>query len=322
IKAGVDPHAHTAAMMLGVPLDEFSTWKESGDVLERKTQDGKEVVVRKKDRYAEARQGAKAVNFGVPGGLGVNSLVAYAKNTYKVQFTEAEAKERRDRLTKEVYKELDLYLAEDAPSILARNLLTTVEEVRAEMGDTHLSCVRKILEGDPRRTADGEPYKPHFVSRVWASLVGLNRNPDLREALAQRQAGKELSQKVCRAGVATLTGRLRGWVAYSQVRNTPFQGLAADGAALALFELVREGFRVVGFVHDEVLVELPDEGGYVSEAKVRRVEEIMCDAMAQVLVGGIPVACESTLSERWSKKAKLICKDGKGYPWKPDAGSE
>ena len=125
---------------------------------------------------------------------------------------------------------------------------------------------------------------------------------------------------MCHAGVATLTGRLRGRVAYSQVRNTPFQGLAADGAALALFELVKEGFRVVGFVHDEVLVELPDEGGYVSEAKVRRVEEVMCREMGRVLVGGIPVACESTLSKRWSKKAKLLVKDGKVYPWKPDAG--
>ena len=307
-------------MMLGVTPDEFATWKDSDDVLERKTQDGKEVVVRKKDRYAQARQAAKAVNFGVPGGLGVNSLVAYAKNTYKVQFTEAEAKERRDRLTKQVYKELDWYLAEDAPSILARNLLAPVEEVRAEMGDTHLSCVRKILEGNPRRTADGQPYSPRFVARVWASLAGLNRNPDLRESLAQRQPSKELAGKVCHAGVATLTGRLRGRVAYSQVRNTPFQGLAADGAALALFELVREGFRVVGFVHDEVLVELPDEGGYVSEENVRRVEEIMCDSMAKVLVGGIPVACESTLSERWSKKAKLICQDGKVYPWEPKPG--
>jgi hypothetical protein len=125
---------------------------------------------------------------------------------------------------------------------------------------------------------------------------------------------------VCHAGVATLTGRVRGRVAYSQVRNTPFQGLAADGAALALFDLVREGFRVVGFVHDEVLVELPDEGGYVREATVRRVEKIMCDAMAKVLVGGIAVACESAMSERWSKKARLICKDAKVYPWKPDPG--
>src|SRR5262249_20810292 len=38
IKSGVDPHAYTASMMLGVPPDEFSKWKDSDDVLERKTQ--------------------------------------------------------------------------------------------------------------------------------------------------------------------------------------------------------------------------------------------------------------------------------------------
>jgi DNA polymerase I-like protein with 3'-5' exonuclease and polymerase domains len=106
-------------------------------------------------------------------------------------------------------------------------------------------------------------------------------------------------------------------VRYSQARNTPIQGLAADGAALALFELVREGFRVVGFVHDEILVELPDEGGFVSEANVRRVEQIMCREMESVMIGDIPVGCKAALSERWNKKAKLIVKDGKIYPWVP-----
>jgi hypothetical protein len=56
--------------------------------------------------------------------------------------------------------------------------------------------------------------------------------------------------------------------------------------------------EVVGFVHDEILVEQPNEGGHVSEDKVRRVEEIMCRMMGQVLVGDIPVGCEAALSER------------------------
>ena len=68
---------------------------------------------------------------------------------------------------------------------------------------------------------------------------------------------------------------------------------------------------MVGFVHDEILLELPDEGGFVSEAKVRRVEEIMCREMRSVLVGDIPVGREAALSSRWNKKAKLIVKDGK-----------
>jgi hypothetical protein len=259
---------------------------------------------------------AKPVNFGVPGGLGVASLVAYAHSDYRVDFSFDEAKERRELLTKTIYPELDQYLSEDGVAIVARNLQAPPWAVRNELGDTSLSSVRKILTGDPIRL-DGRPYQRTFVSRVWASLAGLNRNPDLREALEKRQQSPELAAKVCHSGVATLTGRIRGRVTYCQARNTPFQGLAADGAALALFELVKEGFRVVGFVHDEVLVELPDEGGYVSEARVRRVEEIMCRRMAEVLVGEIPVACEAALSVRWNKKAKLTMKEDKVLPWQP-----
>jgi DNA polymerase I-like protein with 3'-5' exonuclease and polymerase domains len=310
IKAGVDPHVHTAAMMSGVSLEEFKTWK--GNETEAA---GKKL----KDKFDHARQAAKAINFGVPGGLGAQRLMEYAKHTYKVTLTIEEARQRRELLTKQIYKELDLYLAEDGVAIVARNLQAPIWEARNELGDTHLSCVRKVLAGDARK-ADGEPYQRPFVSRIWASLAGLNRNPEFKEALEKREPSIELSAKVCHAGVATLTGRIRGRVRYSQARNTPFQGLAADGAAMALFALVKEGFRVVGFVHDEVLVELPDEGGYVSADRVRRVEEIMRREMEKVLVGGIPVAVESKLSRRWSKKAGLVVKDGKVYPQEPQSG--
>jgi DNA polymerase I-like protein with 3'-5' exonuclease and polymerase domains len=316
IKAGVDPHAHTGAMMLGVPADTFMAWEDDETVAEKIMVDGKEVTIRLKDKFDRARQMAKPVNFGVPGGLGVASLVAYAHSIYKVDFTFEEAWQRRELLTKQIYKELDLYLAEDAVAIVARNLQAPLWEVRNELGDTHLSSIRKVLAGDPRK-ADGTPYQGTFVSRVWASLAGLNRNPDLKEALGQRRPSEALAAQVCHAGVATLTGRIRGRVGYSQARNAPFQGVASDGGALALFELIKEGFRVVGFVHDEILVELRDEGGYVSEEKVRRVEEIMCRKMAEVQVGNIPIGCKTALSHRWSKKAKLIVRDGKVYPWVP-----
>ena len=122
--------------------------------------------------------------------------------------------------------------------------------------------------------------------------------------------------------VVTLTGRIRGGVSYSQCRNTPFQGLAADGAKLGLWRLIREGYRVIAFVHDEVLVELPDEGGYVSRATVDRIAGILCTEMQSVL-GDLPVDVEYALSTCWSKDAKLIEEDGRVYPWSPgtaDAG--
>jgi hypothetical protein len=215
-----------------------------------------------------------------------------------------------------VYPELAEYLAEDAAAILARNLHAPVAEVSAELGDIPLKVVENVLVGEPVKK-DGRPYQKPVVSQIWSSVTGLNHNPDLVDALAKREPGKPLAAKVCHGGVATLTGRIRGRVPYSAARNTPFQGLAADGAGLALFELVREGFRVVGFVHDELLVELPDEGGFVSAAKVARVQEVMRTAMESVLVGNIPVGCKAALAGRWDKSAGLVIRDGRAYPAGP-----
>jgi hypothetical protein len=141
----------------------------------------------------------------------------------------------------------------------------------------------------------------------------------LSEPLAGRVGSEALEKALFRGGVATLTGRIRGRVSFGQARNTPFQGLAADGAKLALWRLVREGFRVVGFIHDEVLIELPDEGGYVAKEQVDRVVGILCGEMGRVLGGSLPVDCEATLSTCWSKEAVLIERDGKVFPWQPGA---
>ena len=71
IKQGIDPHAHTAAMILGIPLEEFRRWKEDGTVAERRQVGGREQVVTYANRFKEMRDAAKAINFGVPAGLGI-----------------------------------------------------------------------------------------------------------------------------------------------------------------------------------------------------------------------------------------------------------
>jgi hypothetical protein len=286
--------------MMNTSPDAFAAWENDPE---------------KADAYESARQAIKPVTFGVPGSLGASSLASYAQRSYGVSMTIEEARERRQRLISEVYPELTDYLAEDVHAVLANTLHTAVDVVRLELGKTHLSCVRKVLEGEPKRT-DGVPYKAQFVERVWTGLNRANKHPELIDDLQKRNTSKELARKVTQAGVATLTGRARGRVRYSQARNTPFQGLASDGAALAMFTLVKEGFRVIGFVHDEVLVELPDEGGFVSKAAVDRVEQIMIAEMEKVL-GGLPAGVKSTLSTRWSKKAKRIVQGDRVLPWSP-----
>src|SRR5262249_53602507 len=122
IKQGVDPHEYTAAMMLSVSHPEFRGWKDNEEVVGTRLERGKEVAVRLKDRYDRNRQLVKPINFGVIGGLGAASLVAYAHSTYRVDLTLEEAKARRAKLIHEIYPEMGIYLAEDGPALVARNL--------------------------------------------------------------------------------------------------------------------------------------------------------------------------------------------------------
>ena len=229
----------------------------------------------------------------------------------------------RKKIIGEVYPEWSAYLAEDSMAILAQNLETTVEECWKALdwsgarSPALIWAVRRIVRGETGRKND-KPYNSRFVNGTWRGLQQINRSGFLAPLLSSGQGSEELERLLFHSGVVTLTGRVRGRVGFSQARNTPFQGLAADGAKLALWRLIREGYRVVAFIHDEFLIELPDEGGFVSEKEVLRVKDILCAEMEKVLVG-VPVACEATLSTCWSKDAKLIVRDGRVYPWSPGA---
>src|ERR1700722_11162865 len=144
-------------------------------------------------------------------------------------------------------------------------------------------AVQNVVRGRTEK-ADGKPYDSRFLGRTWDALRDLNRNsnPRLVESLENRQGSEELCRLLFRQGVVTLTGRVRGGVAYTQAKNTPFESLAADGAKLALWDLLDAGVRIVGFIHDEVLVELPDQGGYVDMEVCERVKQVVCQAMARV----------------------------------------
>lgn len=113
----------------------------------------------------------------------------------------------------------------------------------------------------------------------------------------------------------TFTGRLRAKASYCAQHNTLFQGLAADGAKLALWQLWRAGYRLMNFVHDEVLVEVPSASDLSHHAETIR--RIMIDAMHEV-VPDVRIDVEFAAMERWQKRAKAVhdC-EGRLVPWTP-----
>lgn len=293
IRQGVDPHSFTASMFEGISIEDFTE-------LPNKKQ---------------LRQRAKALNFGIPGGLGAASLVSYAATAYGVELSFEQAASFRERLISEVYPELSEYLKEDPVEALSHNLQTSGFRVRSAFEtDGAIGAVKRIVAGKGK--ASGAEYSEGFVDRVWESLKALNQSRRLADRIANREASEELSRDLFFSPVVTLTGRLRGRVGFSQSRNTPFQAIAADGAKLALWGLYRAGFRSVAFVHDEVLIELPRSANHAEEA--RRIDRILCDSMQQ-LTGSIPIACEYALSDRWYKQAEVVFDDqGRLCLWTPN----
>ena len=131
------------------------------------------------------------------------------------------------------------------------------------------------------------------------------------------------------AGVATIehlfSRRRRGLVPYTVACNSFFQGLAADGAKSALWEVCKcqysdlssplWGCRTVNYVHDELIVEVPIARAHEAAMELQRV---MIDAF-NPWVPDVPVRASVALMRRWSKSAEPVWKDGELVPWEEAA---
>ena len=99
----------------------------------------------------------------------------------------------------------------------------------------------------------------------------------------------------------TLTGRKKARSTYTAYLNAGFQGLAADGAKLALYNIFKAGYTVVGFVHDSIVVEVPIEQ---AEHALKDVSEIMIDQM-KVVTPDIRVGVEGKVTRVYGDKQAL-----------------
>lgn len=95
----------------------------------------------------------------------------------------------------------------------------------------------------------------------------------------------------------TETGRMRGDTTYCAEKNTPFQGLAADGAKIAMYEMEKAGLTLRGFIHDECVVEVLEEE---VEKYKKAVESIMIESMRTVCPD-VKIEVESTISKEYCK---------------------
>src|SRR5262249_48555785 len=151
-------------------------------------------------------QAAKPVNFGVPGGLGAASLVAYARQVFNVAMSLEQAQAFRAKLVTEVYPELDRYLSEDRMAGLAGNLGAPAEELwdaldpRGDRAPFGGDGVRNVVSGKTVN-ARGRPYSEGYLSRVWGALIRCCRDPGLRGELEPGRGSERLANRLFGTGV-------------------------------------------------------------------------------------------------------------------------
>jgi len=267
INSGVDLHRRIAAAVLGKPEDEVTK--------------------------AE-RQSAKAVSFGRPGGMGAAALKRQAKEAYGVDLTDEEVQARIDAY-EALVPELKPYL-DDGGHVAKRLGLTTagLNAARGEDGGDHVpagwlgAMLPKALREIAPDSRKGRPYSPEELAYLWGAVqkLAVELPSSLAADLRARKPSNDLAvavEKLVGRNTVTLTGRFRSNCLFTASRNTLFQGVAADGLILALWDLWRAGYEPVLAIHDEIVLEVPEKG--LTKALVDDVVEKMEAAMGRVVPG-------------------------------------
>ena len=123
------------------------------------------------------------------------------------------------------------------------------------------------------------------------------------------------------------TNRIRGGAMYCAACNSPFQGLGADCTQRAHWALTKAmylhrssplfGSRIVNFLHDEMIVECPDDDRL--EERGQELQRIMITS-ANELLHHVPVRASAPVAMRvWSKNAHRMEDGGRLIPWSPTA---
>lgn len=110
-----------------------------------------------------------------------------------------------------------------------------------------------------------------------------------------------------------LTGRWRRKCGFCAALNTEFQGLASDCSKEAGWKLLRAGYFLVNFIHDEYIAEIPLDEFFT--ARCAEMASIMIEAM-QKITPDVKVKAVPAAMLKWCKAAEDYY-DGEGdlIPW-------
>ena len=262
------------------------------------------------------RKKVKAIVFGLPGTLSPDGIKRSAKLQYGAVLSDEEVANIIS-FYKQLCPEVDQHLKPDG------NL---GGKIAAVFGLPDANCgwnLYKVVSGKSSfNSTKSEPYWK-VVGKV-LDLAGLGPLKRKRVAaeIEARTPSKSLAGLVKmvsdQGSCLSATGRLRAKTSFGASRNGVFQSVCADGALLALWALYRRGYRLAAFIHDELVVCVPEGEDYAKH--VETVSAVMRDTMSQVL-GGLPIDVEPFVRRSLSSKPEDQVSTEKAEPTAVTAGS-
>ena len=305
LQSGRDPHTAMACEILGIPYEMGKKLKELKDA-----------------DFDNARNSGKAINFGKPGGLGVETMRAYGIRSYGV----------------------DLPTRCSCPDI-------TLPSCKCRTWEKLLKLWESLWTEMPAyfRWVDAQRAR---VTRAVAGVGGSKLSGWLDGQGLGKGGGKGGKREQLYNIRQPFSRRLRAGATYCSGCNSVFQGLLADVAKRAGWYLFKAcylspsvllsldirlqdkphktreeyelnihqaapiyGCRPINFIHDQFLVEAPETRGDAAA----NVTGLLMDRAGEEILPDVPVKCEPILARRWSKRAgKVKDKEGKLLAWELD----
>lgn len=192
------------------------------------------------------RQAAKALNFGIPGGLGYRRFVTYAGRSFGVALSEEQSRALINAY-RESDPQLSAYLADgQSPAtklqLAAQNLGATYERL--------ISALDAWRDEEAGTICEGLAVRRLYLFARGDYDLGIPLPPGFNPLF-----------DLFRSTAVVPTGRIRGRCSFTEAHNTPFQGLISDAIKCSLWHLYTTWadhpalFSPVCAVHDSVLVE-------------------------------------------------------------------
>lgn len=300
LQSGRDPHTAMACEILGIPYTMGKKLKEAKDA-----------------DFDNARNSGKAINFGKPGGLGVETMRAYGIRSYGV----------------------DLPTRCGCPDI-------TLPSCKCRTWEKLLKLWESLWTEMPAYFRWVDAQRARVVRGVVGSALG-----GLGSGKGGRGGGSVKREQLYNIR-QPFSLRLRAGATYCSGCNSVFQGLLADVAKRAGWYLFKAcylspsvlldlgirlqekphssreehelnihqatpiyGCRPINFIHDQFLVEAPETRGDAAA----NVTGLLMDRAGEEILPDVPVKCEPILARRWSKRAgKVKDKEGRLLAWELD----